>query len=107
MRPAIIVLIPALVIGGTVISLGFLTNQEQEIPQTVTPFEKLQNYKEELEKINQYNQKILEELEQNVIDSANVEQLQEEIKVLKKVIADNKAEIEQVTQRLSEMESSP
>lgn len=111
MRITIIVLIVVVAVGGSVIAFGFLTNQEQEMSQNLTPFEKLQNYKEELEKINQYNQNVLDNLEQRVADSGDskdkvdLEQLQEEIKVLKRVIIENQAELEEVTQRLSELDS--
>ena len=109
MRLTIIVLIVVLTIGGSVISFGFLTNQENSVVENTTPYEKLQTYKEELEKINQYNQKILDELEQNITESddVNLEQLREEIKVLKRVIIENQAELEEITQRLSEMDSEP
>ncbi len=113
MRISIVVLIIVVAVGGSVIAFGFLTNQEQEMPQDLTPFEKLQNYKEELEKINQYNQNVLDELEQSIADSDNIEgevdleQLQEEIKVLKRVIIENEAELEEVAQRLSEMAPQP
>lgn len=111
MRITIIVLIVVVAVGGSVIAFGFLTNQEQEMSQNLTPFEKLQNYKEELEKINQYNQNVLDKLEQRVADSGDskdkvdLEQLQEEIKVLKRVIIENQVELEEVTQRLSELDS--
>ncbi len=113
MRISIVVLIVVIAVGGSVISFGFLTNQEQEMHQDLTPFEKLQNYKKELEKINQYNQNVLDELEQTVTNSDNIEdevdleQLKEEIKVLKRVISENQAELEEITQRLSEMDSEP
>jgi len=53
--------------------------------------------------------KILEDLQQQIADSddVNLEQLREEIDVLKRVISDNKAELEQVIQRLSKMKSNP
>lgn len=107
MRLTIIVLITALIIGGSVIGFGFLTNQENPEIEKISPYEKLQNYKEELEKINQYNQKILGELEQKITNSGgeNLEQLNKEIEVLKRVISDNKAELDQVIQKLSKMES--
>ena len=109
MRLTIIILILVTAIGGSAIVFGFLTNQEQEVTPDITPYEKLQNYKEELEKINQYNMKILEDLQQQIAysDDANLEQLREEIDVLKRVISDNKAELEQVIQRLSNMGSNP
>lgn len=111
MRIRIIILIIAVAVGGYAITFEFLTNQEQEMPQDLTPYEKLQNYKEELERINQHNQQILPDLKQSVADSDHIEdevdleQLQKEIKVLKQVISENEAELEEVTQRLSEMDS--
>ena len=110
MRLTIIILIVVIAIGSFVTALGFLTNQDYDVMiENITPYEKLQNYKEELEKINQYNLTILEDLEQKIenSDDVNLEQLHEEIKVLKRVIDNNKAELEQVIQKLSEMESNP
>ena len=94
-------------VGGSVIAFGFLSNPEQEKPKDITPYEKLQNYKEDLEKINQYNREILKDLEQKITnsDDVDVEQVTEEIKVLKQVISENQAELKQVTQQLAEMES--
>ena len=55
MKPNIII-IAALVIGISVISIGFLSNQGVEnVVNTLSPYEKLEKYKEDLEKINQYN----------------------------------------------------
>ena len=108
MKTSIIVLIAVSIVGGTIITLGFLTNQEvEEIVNTLTPYEKLENYKEELEKINQNNQQILEDLERQIAESDDVhlEQLKKEIEVLKKVIDDNKRELEQVIQKLAQMEA--
>lgn len=86
-----------------------MINQNDSSSEQATPYENLQNYKEELEKINQYNQKTLSDLEQKITnsDNANLGQLKEEIDVLKRVIDDNKAELEQIVQKLSKMESSP
>ena len=69
----------------------------------------MQNYKEELEKINQYNQQLLSELEAKMTnsDDVNLEPLKQEIEVLKRVINDNKAELEQVIKKLSTTESKP
>lgn len=109
MRLTVIVLIIILVIGTVVISFGYLTNQKyiQTIEKS-TSYEKLQNYKEELEKINQYNLQLLSELEGKIANSSDthLEQLTQEIQVLKRVINDNKAELELVT-KLSTMESKP
>ena len=109
MRLTIIILIVVLAVGSSVIVYGFLINQNDSSSEQVTPYENLQNYKEELEKINQYNQKTLSDLEQKITnsDNANLGQLKEEIDVLKRVIDDNKAELEQIVQKLSKMESSP
>jgi uncharacterized protein HemX len=110
MRLTIIVLIAVLIIGTIVISFGYLTNQNYvQIIEESNPREKLQNYKEELEKINQYNQQLLSELEAKITNSDNIhlEQLNQEIEVLKRVINDNKAELEQVIKKLSTTESKP
>ena len=109
LRLTIIILIVVLAVGSSVIVYGFLINQNDSSSEQATPYENLQNYKEELEKINQYNQKTLSDLEQKITnsDNANLGQLKEEIDVLKRVIDDNKAELEQIVQKLSKMESSP
>ena len=110
MRLSIIVLISALTVGSIVISLGFLTNQEiVDIPEITTQYEKLEQYKNELEKINLSNQQILEDLEDQISNSNDVhlEQINEEIDVIKRVINENKAELEQVIKKLSEIESKP
>jgi uncharacterized membrane protein YhiD involved in acid resistance len=94
------------VIGISVISIGFLSNQGvEEIVNTLSPYEKLEKYKEDLEKINQYNQQVLNDLEKKITESDNVhlEQIKKEIEVLKQVINDNKAELEQVIKKLSDM----
>jgi oligoendopeptidase F len=101
-------MIAVLVIGISVISVGFLLNQEDdEIVDTLTPYEKLEKYKKDLEKINQYNQQILNDLEKKITesDSVHLEQLEKEIAVLKRVITDNKKEIDQVIAKLSEMKN--
>ena len=108
MRITIIIIIAVLVIGISVISAGFLYNQENnEIVDTLTPYEKLEKYKQDLENINQYNQKLLNDLEKKITesDSVHLEQLEKEIEVLKRVISDNKKEIEQVIAKLSDMKN--
>jgi len=110
MRLSIIVLILALTVGSIVISLGILTNQEiVDVPEITTQYEKLEQYKNELEKINLYNQQVLEDLEDQITNSSDIhlEQINEEIEVIKRVINDNKAELEQVIQKLSQIESKP
>ncbi|PIW32119.1 MAG: hypothetical protein COW27_05205 [Nitrosopumilales archaeon CG15_BIG_FIL_POST_REV_8_21_14_020_37_12] len=105
MRLTLVVLLTVLVVGGSVIVYGFLIQNNKEI-ENISPYEKLKNYKEDLEKINQYHQKILDELEQKIagIDDPNLEQLTQEIEILKQVINDNKEELEKVIQKLSKME---
>jgi Mg2+ and Co2+ transporter CorA len=110
MRLSIIVLILALTVGSIVISLGILTNQEiVDVPEITTQYEKLEQYKNELEKINLYNQQVLEDLEDQITNSSDIhlEQINDEIEVIKRVINDNKAELEQVIQKLSQTESKP
>ena len=110
MRSSIIVLISVLVVGSIVISLGFFTNQEYvEIPEIPNQYENLEKYKNELEKINQYNQQVLEDLEEQFknSDDVHLDQINEEIEVIKRVINENKEELEQVIQKLSQMESTP
>ncbi len=110
MRLTIIILIAVLSIGGVVISLGFLSSQEYiDVPEISNQYEKLEKYKNELEKINQYNQQVLEDLENQITNSDDVhlDQINEEIEVIKRVIDENKAELEQVITKLSQMESDP
>jgi uncharacterized protein HemX len=108
LRLTITIIIAVLIIGISVISVGFLFNQEDdEVVDTLTPYEKLEKYKKDLEKINQYNQQILNDLEKKITesDSVHLEQLEKEIAVLKRVITDNKKEIDQVIAKLSEMKN--
>ena len=89
------------------ISVGLLSNQGvEEVVNTLTPYEKLEEYKNDLEKINQYNQQVLNDLEKKITDSDDVhlKQLKKEIEVIKQVINDNKKELEQVIKKLSEMQ---
>jgi uncharacterized membrane protein YhiD involved in acid resistance len=99
-------MIAVLVIGISIISAGFLFNSgDEEIINPLSPYEKLEKYKEDLEKINKYNQQVLNELEKKIIESDDVhlEQIKKEIEVLKGVINDNKKELEQVIKKLSEI----
>ena len=96
-----------LVAGGIIISLGFITNQEiVEIPEISDQYETLEKYKIELEKINQYNQEILKDLEYQITnsDNVNINQINDEINVVKRVINENKFELEQIIAKLSQME---
>lgn len=113
MRLSIVVIIVVLVMGGIIGISGFMTNQEianiPEFSEISDPYLKLEKYKNDLEKINQYNQQVLEDLENQIRNSDNeqLEQINQEIEVVKRVINNNKAELEQVIQRLSKMESNP
>ena len=110
MRLTIIILIAVLSIGSVVISLGFLTSQEYiDVPEITSQYEKLESYKNDLEKINQQNQKILNDLESQIknSDDVNLEKINEEINVIKQVIEENTAELEQVITKLSQMETEP
>lgn len=110
MKLSIIVLIGVLIIGSIVISLGFITNQESvEVSKIANQYENLEKYKKELEKIMLYNQEILEDLKNQIKNSDNIhfEQMNEEIEVMNKVIIENKAELEHVIQKLSEMKPQP
>ena len=105
-----IVLIVVLAVGGAVISLGFLTSPEYlDVPEISNQYEKLETYKNELEKINQRNQQVLQDLEEQIQNSDDVpiDEIYEEIETIKRVIDENKAELEQVITKLSQMESDP
>ena len=92
------------------ISLGFLTNQEYlDVPEISDQYEKLETYKNELEKIHQRNQQVLRDLEEQINDSDDIplDEIYKEIETIKRVIDENKAELEQVITKLSQMESNP
>ena len=103
MRLSIAVLIAAIAIGSIVILVG-LTNQEYA--EISDQYKKLENYKIELEKINKNNQQILEDLEKQIksSDDSSLDQIRKEIDVAKRVIEENKAELERVIERLSQIE---
>ena len=108
MRLSIVVLASVLVIGSAVILLGFFTNQgSMDLPEISNQYAKLDQYKTELEKINNSNQEILENLEEQIknSDDVHLEQIKQEIEIIKRVISENKAELEDVIRRLSEMKS--
>ncbi|MBT8242567.1 MAG: hypothetical protein HKP34_02490 [Nitrosopumilus sp.] len=110
MRLTIVILITVISIGSAVILLGFLTTPEYlDVPEISSQYDKLEKYKNELEKINQYNYQVLEDLENQIknSDDVHLDQINEEIKVIKRVIEENKAELEKVITKLSQMESNP
>ncbi len=110
MRLSIVALIVVLAVGSAVILLGFLTNQEYvQVSEITNQIEKLEIYKNELDKINQLNLQMLEDLETQITnsDAVHLEQINEEIDVIKQVINENKEELEQIIKKLSEMEPEP
>ncbi len=110
MRSRIIVLISVLAVGSVVILLGFLTNQEYvEVSEISNQYENLEKYKNELEKINQYNQQILKDLEEQIKNSTDIplNQINDEIIVIKQVVNENKEELERIIEKLSQIESKP
>ena len=110
MRLSIVALIVVLAVGSAVILLGFLTNQEYvEVSEITNQIKKLEIYKNELDKINQLNLQMLEDLETQLTNSDDVhlEQINDEIDVIKQVINDNKEELEQIIKKLSQIESEP
>ncbi len=107
MRLYIITLVAILAVGSFVILLGFLTNQEYvEISEITNQFEKLEIYKNELDKINQLNFQMLQDLETQlkISDDIHLEQINDEINVIKQVINENKEELEQIIKKISQIE---
>ena len=101
------ILIIVLSVGSIIIATGFISNSKYvDIPEISNQYENLLKYKNELEKINQYNQEILKDLENqmNDLDDANINQINDEIDVIKRVINENKLELEQIIIKLSQME---
>ena len=110
LRLTIVVLIIVLIAGSIIITTGFISNSKYvEFPQVSNQYENLEKYKNELEKINQYNQEILKGLENQIknSDDVNVAQINNEINVIKRVINENKLELEQIISKLSLIESNP
>jgi len=110
LKLSIVALIAVLAVGSAVILLGFLTNQEYvQVSEITNQIEKLEKYKNELDKINQLNLQMLEDLETQIInsDAVYLEQINEEIDVITQVINENKEELEQIIKKLSEMEPEP
>ena len=110
LRLTIIILIITLSVGSLIIATGFISNSNYaEFSKISNQYDNLLKYKNELEKINQYNQKILKELENEIknSDDVNINQINNEIEVLKQVINENKLELEQIITKLSEIETDP
>ena len=109
-RSPITILIIVLSIGSIIIATGFISNSKYvDIPEIPNPYENLLKYKNELEKINQYNQEILKNLEYEIknSDDVNISQINNEIDVINRVINENKLELEQIITKLSQIESNP
>ena len=107
LRLTIIILIITLSVGSLIIATGFISNSNYvDIPKISSQYENLLKYKNELEKINQYNQEILKDLEYQITnsDNVNINQINDEINVVKRVINENKFELEQIIAKLSQME---
>ena len=107
LRLTIIILIITLSVGSLIIATGFISNSNYvDIPNISTQYDNLLKYKNELEKINQYNQEILKDLEYQITnsDNVNINQINDEINVVKRVINENKFELEQIIAKLSQME---
>ena len=103
-------LIIVLTIGSIIIVTGFIFNLKYvEIPIISNPYENLQKYKNELEKINEYNQEILKNLEYQIKSSedVNISQINNEIDIINNVINENKLELEEILTKLSQIESNP
>jgi predicted PurR-regulated permease PerM len=108
-RLTVIILIIVLTVGSIVITTGYISNSKYvEIPNITNQYENLLKYKNELEKINQYNQEILKDLEHQLqdFDDVNINQINDEINVVKRVINENKLELEQIISKLSQMEET-
>ena len=107
LRLTIIILIIALIVGSIIITTDFISNSKYvEVSDITNQYENLLKYKNELEKINQYNQEILKDLEYQITnsDNVNINQINDEINVVKRVINENKFELEQIIVKLSQME---
>ena len=110
LRLTIIILIVVLTLGSIIITTGFISNLKYvEISNISDPYENLLKYKNELEKINQYNQEILKDLEYQIknSDDVNISQINDEIDVINRVINENKLELEEILTKLSQIESNP
>ena len=110
LKLTILILIVVLSIGSIIITTDFFSNLKYvEISNISNPYQNLLKYKNELEKINQYNQEILEDLEYQIknSDDVNISQINNEIDVINRVINENKLELEEIIIKLSQIESNP
>ena len=96
LRLTIIVLIVVVSIGSIIIATGFISNSNLvEMPKISNQYDNLLKYKNELEN----------EIKNS--DDVNINQINNEIEVLKRVIDENKSELEQIIVKLSQMEKNP
>jgi len=96
LRLPIIILIITLSVGSLIIATGFISNSNYvDIPNISTQYDNLLKYKNELEN----------EIKNS--DDVNINQINNEIEVLKQVINENKSELEQIITKLSEIETDP
>ena len=110
LKLTILILIVVLSIGSIIITTDFFSNLKYvEISNISNSYENLLKYKNELEKINQYNQEILKDLEYQIknSDDVNISQINDEIDVINRVINENKLELEEILTKLSQIESNP
>jgi len=107
LRLTITFLIIALIVSCVIITASFILNSKNV--EISNQYEYLQKYKNELEKINQYNQEILKNLENQIknSDDVNISRINDEIGVINQVINENKLELEQIIIKLSQIESNP
>jgi len=110
LRSSIIAILAILFIASVTISFGWINNTEYfGMPKIPNQYEKLEMYKNELEKLNLHNQQILHNLEQQIQSSDDVplDEIYEEIEIMKQVIDENKLELEKIITKLSQIESVP
>jgi len=107
LKLTILILIIVISIGSIIIATDFFSNLKYV--EISNQYENLLKYKNELEKINEYNQEILKDLEYQITnsDDANISQINNEIDVINRVIIENKLELEQIIVKLSQIESNP
>jgi len=107
LRLTITFLIIVLIVSCVIITARFILNSKNV--EISNQYEYLQKYKNELEKINQYNQEILKNLENQIknSDDVNISRINDEINVINQVINENKLELEQIIIKLSQIESNP
>ena len=107
LRLTITFLIIVLIVSCVIITASLILNSKNV--EISNQYEYLQKYKTELEKINQYNQEILKNLENQIknSDDVNISRINDEINVINQVINENKLELEQIIIKLSQIESNP